>query len=209
MNMMVLNEERQVAEKISTCPSSSQQFRGLCPVTACPANISGIQHREPGCALLLLGTSNLDQFRLAHAFKRDPKMVAEQIEYGKRRIKRALLFSDAMEKYVTMPQHQCSKCFVQRPSNSDCLNKIKCKERRRLAKHLRKKFPFNQPMLNMTPARLFAFAASLGTVTAAFAQLAAKTSTPLSELLGVGPNTLKTLAELSGVPPRQPTSKGI
>ena len=199
-NNASIDAPRDDVEPINVCPSSSQQFRGLCPVVTCPANVSQIPDRKPGCALLLFNTADLDKFRLAHAFKRDPKIVAEQIETGKRRIKRVLLFAAIMEKHVSTPQHQCSKCFVQRPSKSDCLNVGKCKERQELAKHLLKKFPFNQPMLKMTPARLFAFAASLKTVNAALAQLAAKTSTPISELIGVGPNALKSLSDLSGVP---------
>lgn len=195
------------AEKVYMCPSSGVSFRGCCPVITCPANISHVRNKEPGCAYLVLNTPTLNPYNLAYVFKIPVKKVKERISKDKRRIYASLFIAEAFEKHVTLPKHQCENCGVGLLSGSACINNKKCRARVNLFKKRIRRFPFNNKLLKVDPVRFYAFCACLPEIKNAFSSIMSKTSMSFSDLIGIRQKTLSRMVRLSGPLARAKTAK--
>jgi len=183
---------------IYTCPTSNEQFKGICPCKKCPANVSNIRPEKSGCVYLLLpkGTK-IDKFSLAYIFREKIRDANEITKRGRRKIKQALFFSTLLDELKKPNETACPKCGVTKTTIGECLNVVKCNIRRRQVKRLRCKFPFNLQTLNVTKERMLRFSIAINNWELSSLNFVKRTSTPLYKLLGVKPKVLKRVKALT------------
>ncbi len=186
-------------EKVYTCPTANEMFKGLCPITACPANITHIRPEGAGCAYLRMKSgNNFDKFKFAYLFKMETRIAASTAKEGRLRIRQALFFTSIVDNYIQKPtKGVCPKCGVEKLSAGVCLNVMRCDRREKLATRLLKKFPFSLKAINFDKVKLYQFGSALGRITRGNQKMLEKTGSPLHELIGVKRSTLRKLQRLT------------
>jgi len=149
----------EVKEKIDhfMCPTSHLPYVGMCPVTACPANISHL-NKHSGCAYnFLRGKQELTQYELSYVFNVPIKQVKAHIAAGQKQIKAALFLNNIITRIRDNQKHRhfCPECGIGRDNQGACLNKLHCSSRATTATTMLARAPFNIPDIGMTNALFF------------------------------------------------------
>ena len=139
------------------CPTTHIPYAGMCPVVACPANVSHL-NRTSGCVFNFLnGKRELSAVELSYTFNTDIKTTKKKIAEGEEAIQFALLLYKLLIKAreTTTTKHFCNKCGILRTSFGDCLNQVQCQDRvNKLTPYLTR-YPFNLPELNINKKDIF------------------------------------------------------
>jgi hypothetical protein len=181
------------------CQMAQENYCGLCPVTACPANIAA-SGRTGGCIFVFLnGKRELTHHELSYVTGLSLKETKRQLNIGETAIANVLLLNNILTR---LRDHNrltcCPNCGILRNNKLNCANKLKCQQRQTRVEKIRRKSPLNIPELAITNQDIFLLLNNQANVVKFLEEARPNTTPPLTlaSLLNISRDKMQLLSKL-------------